>query len=233
MKKNKLLGASLALALATGVIAPQAFASEELDQDLISAYEMQEVLDKDTEEVNKIRRNTEEKPSDKEEKPSDKDDKKDKPSDGKTDPKDENEDKTDDDKKPSDKEQDKNPEDKFDPNKGFDKKEDAIKEAEKIVKDSKINKGYDISKGADGKYYIALKPEGKKTIDKKEVKDTKETKETKEGKEGNKKEENKEKAVPKKNSNTNVKTGITPLTGVISALIASVGAFSYSKKENK
>lgn len=225
--KKKVITTATALALGLSLVAPQAFAATELEQDLINTYEMQEVLDKDTEEVNKIRRNTEEKPSDKEDKPSDKDEEKDKPSEGENKPKD-------DDKKPSDKEQDKNPEDKFDPNKGFDKKEDAIKEAEKIIKDSKINKGYDISKGADGKYYIALKPEENKTIDKKEIKNTKETKD---GKEGNKKAENKEtnkeKAVPKKNSNTNVKTGITPLTGVISALIASVGAFSYSKKENK
>lgn len=225
MKKNKLIGASLALALATGVITPQAFAATELEQDLINAYEIQEILDKDTEEVNKIRRNTEEKPSNK-------DDEKENPSDGKTDPKD--------DEKPSDKKddnKDKTPEEKFDPNKGFDKKEDAIKEAEKIIKDSKINKGYDISKGADGKYYIELKPEENKTIDKKEIKDTKETKETKKGKEGNKKAENKEtneeKAVPKKNSNTNVKTGIAPLTGTIATLIASVGALSYNKKERK
>lgn len=210
MKKNKLIGASLALALATGVITPQAFAATELEQDLINAYEMQEVLDKDTEEVNKIRR-------------------------GKS------EEKPDDNKKPSTpSDDDKDHDDDLTggalEDKGYDSKEEAEKAGKKALENSPNKKSYTVSKGVDGKYYFHLWEDGENT-----------TNNTKDNKNNNKNEgstkestvdtsknkENKENNKQVANGSSNVKTGITPLTGVVATLIASVGAFSYSKKENK
>lgn len=104
-------------------------------------------------------------------------------------------------------------ESKFDPNKGYATEAEAIKAAEAIVAKSEINKGYNITKGKDGKYYIELTVDAKKTtgLERKEIKPA---------------------AKPAvKANNNNVQTGVAGLTGVVATLAAASTALFKSKRK--
>lgn len=177
MKKNKLIGASLALALGTGLLTSPAYANAELESDLQKASELTESMKNHKVEVDKIRR-------------------------GKS------EEKPDDDKKPSTPSKD-------DKDHGDDLTGEALE-----------------SKDDDGKEEAETDSEN--TTD--NTKDNKINNSKNEGSTNKNKVDTSENKVNKEqvsSNSSNVKTGITPLTGVVATLIASVGAFSYSKKENK
>ena len=99
---------------------------------------------------------------------------------------------------------------------GFKTEEEAIKQAEALVKNSEINKGYNVTMGADGRYYIQLSPLAEKTkgLERKPVEKTEDKKEAK---------------APVK-ANTNVKTGVAGLTGVVATLAAASAALFKSKR---
>ena len=104
-------------------------------------------------------------------------------------------------------------ESKFDPNKGYATEAEAIKATEAIVAKSEINKGYNITKGKDGKYYIELTVDAKKTtgLERKEIKPA---------------------AKPAvKANNNNVQTGVAGLTGVVATLAAASTALFKSKRK--
>ena len=100
---------------------------------------------------------------------------------------------------------------------GFKTEEEAIKQAEALVKNSEINKGYNVTMGADGRYYIQLSPLAEKTkgLERKPVEKAKETKEVK----------------TQAKANTNVKTGVAGLTGVVATLAAASAAMFASKRK--
>lgn len=118
----------------------------------------------------------------------------------------------------------------FDFDKGFDKKEDAIKQAEALIKNSKINNGYNITKGTDGKYYIQLTTDGKKTegADRKEIKESEIQKAL-----GNKATAKKVNNNNNKTSGGNVQTGVAGISGVAAILASAAAAYKATKKENK
>ena len=99
---------------------------------------------------------------------------------------------------------------------GFKTEKEAIKQAEALVKNSEINKGYNVTMGADGRYYIQLSPLAEKTkgLERKPVEKTEDKKEAK---------------APVK-ANTNVKTGVAGLTGVVATLAAASAALFKSKR---
>lgn len=101
-------------------------------------------------------------------------------------------------------------EDKFNPDQGYATFEEAQKAAEAIIAKSEINKGYNITKGKDGKYYIELTVDAKKTkgLDRKEIKPE-----------------------VKANNNNNVQTGVAGLTGVVATLAAASTALFKSKRK--
>lgn len=104
-------------------------------------------------------------------------------------------------------------EDKFNPDQGYATFEEAQKAAEAIIAKSEINKGYNITKGKDGKYYIELTVDAKKTkdLDRKEIKPA---------------------AKPAvKANNNNVQTGVAGLTGVVATLAAASTALFKSKRK--
>ncbi|MDU5085835.1 MAG: DUF5633 domain-containing protein [Anaerococcus vaginalis] len=104
-------------------------------------------------------------------------------------------------------------ESKFNPDQGYATFEEAQKAAEAIVAKSEINKGYNITKGKDGKYYIELTVDAKKTkdLDRKEIKPA---------------------AKPAvKANNNNVQTGVAGLTGVVATLAAASTALFKSKRK--
>lgn len=104
-------------------------------------------------------------------------------------------------------------ESKFDPNKGYATEAEAIKAAEAIVAKSEINKGFNVTKGKDGKYYIELTVDAKKTtgLERKEIKPA---------------------AKPAvKANNNNVQTGVAGLTGVVATLAAASTALFKSKRK--
>lgn len=104
-------------------------------------------------------------------------------------------------------------EDKFNPDQGYATFEEAQKAAEAIVAKSDINKGYNITKGKDGKYYIELTVDAKKTkdLDRKEIKP--------------------EVKPEVKANNNNVQTGVAGLTGVVATLAAASTALFKSKRK--
>lgn len=101
-------------------------------------------------------------------------------------------------------------EEKFNPDQGYATFEEAQKAAEAIIAKSEINKGYNITKGKDGKYYIELTVDAKKTkgLDRKEIKPE-----------------------VKANNNNNVQTGVAGLTGVVATLAAASTALFKSKRK--
>lgn len=104
-------------------------------------------------------------------------------------------------------------ESKFNPDQGYATEAEAIKAAEAIVAKSEINKGYNITKGKDGKYYIELTVDAKKTtgLERKEIKPA---------------------AKPAvKANNNNVQTGVAGLTGVVATLAAASTALFKSKRK--
>lgn len=103
----------------------------------------------------------------------------------------------------------------FDPNKGYATEAEAIKAAEAIVAKSDVNKGFNVTKGKDGKYYIELTVDAKKTtgLERKEIK--------KEAK----------KEVKKEVKSNNVNTGVAGLTGVVATLAAASTALFKSKRK--
>ena len=104
-------------------------------------------------------------------------------------------------------------EDKFNPDQGYATFEEAQKAAEAIIAKSEINKGYNITKGKDGKYYIELTVDAKKTkdLDRKEIKP--------------------EVKPAVKANNNNVQTGVAGLTGVVATLAAASTALFKSKRK--
>lgn len=104
-------------------------------------------------------------------------------------------------------------EDKFNPDQGYATFEEAQKAAEAIIAKSDINKGYNITKGKDGKYYIELTVDAKKTkdLDRKEIKP--------------------EVKPQVKANNNNVQTGVAGLTGVVATLAAASTALFKSKRK--
>lgn len=118
----------------------------------------------------------------------------------------------------------------FNFDKGFEKKEDAIKQAEALIKNSKINNGYNISKGTDGKYYIQLTTDGKKTegTNKKEINDAEIKKAL-----GNNATAKKVDNNNNKTSGGNVQTGVAGISGVAAILASAAAAYRATKKENK
>lgn len=104
-------------------------------------------------------------------------------------------------------------EDKFNPDQGYATFEEAQKAAEAIIAKSDINKGYNITKGKDGKYYIELTVDAKKTkdLDRKEIKP--------------------EVKPAVKANNNNVQTGVAGLTGVVATLAAASTALFKSKRK--
>lgn len=104
-------------------------------------------------------------------------------------------------------------EDKFNPDQGYATFEEAQKAAEAIIAKSEINKGYNITKGKDGKYYIELTVDAKKTkdLDRKEIKP--------------------EVKPQVKANNNNVQTGVSGLTGVVATLAAASTALFKSKRK--
>ena len=104
-------------------------------------------------------------------------------------------------------------EDKFNPDQGYATFEEAQKAAEAIIAKSEINKGYNITKGKDGKYYIELTVDAKKTkdLDRKEIKP--------------------EVKPEVKANNNNVQTGVAGLTGVVATLAAASTALFKSKRK--
>lgn len=104
-------------------------------------------------------------------------------------------------------------EDKFNPDQGYATFEEAQKAAEAIIAKSEINKGYNITKGKDGKYYIELTVDAKKTkdLDRKEIKP--------------------EVKPQVKANNNNVQTGVAGLTGVVATLAAASTALFKSKRK--
>lgn len=104
-------------------------------------------------------------------------------------------------------------ESKFNPDQGYATFEEAQKAAEAIVAKSDINKGYNITKGKDGKYYIELTVDAKKTkdLDRKEIKP--------------------EVKPEVKANNNNVQTGVAGLTGVVATLAAASTALFKSKRK--
>lgn len=103
----------------------------------------------------------------------------------------------------------------FDPNKGYATEAEAIKAAEAIVAKSDVNKGFNVTKGKDGKYYIELTVDAKKTtgLERKEIK--------KEAK----------KEAKKEVKSNNVNTGVAGLTGVVATLAAASTALFKSKRK--
>lgn len=104
-------------------------------------------------------------------------------------------------------------ESKFNPDQGYATFEEAQKAAEAIIAKSEINKGYNITKGKDGKYYIELTVDAKKTtgLERKEIKPA---------------------AKPAvKANNNNVQTGVAGLTGVVATLAAASTALFKSKRK--
>lgn len=208
MKKKRVLTTSLVLALGTGLLITPAYANAELESDLQTASELTQSMKNHKVEVDKIRRDkSEEKPNY--------------------------------DKEPSTPSNN----DKDSGNdliggalesKGYDSKEEAEKAGKKALENSPNKKSFSVSKGVDGKYYFHLwKDSENPTEDTKDKKTNnsknEESTNTSKAKESKNKENNKQVA----NNSSNVKTGITPLTGVISTLIASIGALGFNKKENK
>lgn len=208
MKKKRVLTTSLVLALGTGLLITPAYANAELESDLQTASELTQSMKNHKVKVDKIRRDkSEEKPND--------------------------------DKEPSTPSNN----DKDSGNdliggalesKGYDSKEEAEKAGKKALENSPNKKSFSVSKGVDGKYYFHLwKDSENPTEDTKDKKTNnsknEESTNTSKAKESKNKENNKQVA----NNSSNVKTGITPLTGVISTLIASIGALGFNKKENK
>ena len=104
-------------------------------------------------------------------------------------------------------------EDKFNPDQGYATFEEAQKAAEAIIAKSEINKGYNITKGKDGKYYIELTVDAKKTkdLDRKEIKP--------------------EVKPAVKANNNNVQTGVAGFTGVVATLAAASTALFKSKRK--
>lgn len=104
-------------------------------------------------------------------------------------------------------------EEKFNPDQGYATFEEAQKAAEAIIAKSEINKGYNITKGKDGKYYIELTVDAKKTkdLDRKEIKP--------------------EVKPEVKANNNNVQTGVAGLTGVVATLAAASTALFKSKRK--
>lgn len=104
-------------------------------------------------------------------------------------------------------------ESKFNPDQGYATFEEAQKAAEAIIAKSDINKGYNITKGKDGKYYIELTVDAKKTkdLDRKEIKP--------------------EVKPQVKANNNNVQTGVAGLTGVVATLAAASTALFKSKRK--
>ncbi|ACV28641.1 Uncharacterised protein [Anaerococcus prevotii] len=203
MKKNKLIGASLALALGTGLLAQPAYANAELESDLQKASELTESMKNHIVEVDKIRRGkSEEKPNDNET-----------PSTPSKDDKDHSDDLT----------------GGALESKGYDSKEEAETAGKKALKNSPNKKSFSVSKGVDGKYYFHLWEDGENTTD--NTKDNTSKQSTKTSKEDTSK--NKENNKQVANNSSNVKTGIEPLIGTAGVLVASIGALGFSKKENK
>lgn len=99
----------------------------------------------------------------------------------------------------------------FDPNKGYATEAEAIKAAEAIVAKSDVNKGFNVTKGKDGKYYIELTVDAKKTtgLERKEIK----------------------KEAKKEVKSNNVNTGVAGLTGVVATLAAASTALFKSKRK--
>lgn len=156
MKKNKLIGASLALALGTGLLAQPAYANAELESDLQKASELTESMKNHKVEVDKIRRGkSEEKPNDNET-----------PS------------------TPSKDDNDNDLTGGALEGKGYDSKEEAEKAGEKALKNSPNKKSYSVSKGVDGKYYFHLWEDSENTKDNNKNKQSKE--DTSKNKENNK-----------------------------------------------
>lgn len=205
MKKKRVLTTSLALALVTGLLTSPAYANSELESDLQKASELTQSMKNHKVEVDKIRRDkSEEKPND--------------------------------DKEPSTPSN--NDKDSGDDliggaleSKGYDSKEEAEKAGKKALENSPNKKSFSVSKGVDGKYYFHLWEDSENPTDNTKDNNSKneESTNTSKAKESKNKENSKQVA----NNSSNVKTGITPLTGVISTLIASIGALGFNKKENK
>ena len=103
----------------------------------------------------------------------------------------------------------------FNPDKGYATEAEAIKAAEAIVAKSDVNKGFNVTKGKDGKYYIELTVDAKKTtgLERKEIK-----KEVK-------------KEAKKEVKSNNVNTGVAGLTGVVATLAAASTALFRSKRK--
>lgn len=103
----------------------------------------------------------------------------------------------------------------FNPDKGYATEAEAIKAAEAIVAKSDVNKGFNVTKGKDGKYYIELTVDAKKTtgLERKEIK--------KEAK----------KEAKKEVKSNNVNTGVAGLTGVVATLAAASTALFKSKRK--
>lgn len=104
-------------------------------------------------------------------------------------------------------------EEKFNPDQGYATEAEAIKAAEAIIAKSDINKGFNVTKGKDGKYYIELTVDEKKTtgLERKEIK---------------------EEVKPEvKANNNNVQTGVAGLTGVVATLAAASTALFKSKRK--
>lgn len=208
MKKKRILTTSLALALGIGLLTSPAYANAELESDLQRASELTESMKNHKVEVDKIRRGKSEENPDDDKKPS----------------------------TPSDEGKDSG-DDLIGgalESKGYDSKEEAEKAGKKALENSPNKKSFSVSKGVDGKYYFHLWEDTENPTE--DTKDNKtnnskneESTNTSKAKESKNKENNKQVA----NNSSNVKTGITPLTGVVSTLIASIGALGFNKKENK
>ena len=104
-------------------------------------------------------------------------------------------------------------EEKFNPDQGYATEAEAIKAAEAIIAKSDINKGFNVTKGKDGKYYIELTVDAKKTtgLERKEIKP--------------------EVKPEVKANNNNVQTGVAGLTGVVATLAAASTALFKSKRK--
>lgn len=100
-------------------------------------------------------------------------------------------------------------EEKFNPDQGYATEAEAIKAAEAIIAKSDINKGFNVTKGKDGKYYIELTVDEKKTtgLERKEIKEE------------------------VKANNNNVQTGVAGLTGAVATLAAASTALFKSKRK--
>lgn len=103
---------------------------------------------------------------------------------------------------------------------------EARKAAEEYLVDSKDFDSYTIKKTDDGKYYYELSRKDKKISDNKVAnKTSKEEDQTK-----SKEKEIKPVKVSEIKKSSNVKTGITGLSGVVGVFVAAVGGYLFTKK---